>query len=58
MSLFKEYVEHGWALTPIKEGQKRPTHQKWNTREKAITDPKRAQYLESAGLLHAYCVFR
>ena len=54
MSLFTDYVEHGWKLTPIEPGQKSPRRQKWNQLAKAITTLEKAQYLESAGLCHAY----
>ena len=54
MNPFQEYVAHGWALTRIEPGLKAPKRQKWNTREKAITDPEKAQWLESAGLCHAW----
>jgi hypothetical protein len=29
---FREYVEHGWVLCPIREGEKRPRGAGWNLR--------------------------
>ncbi|MGE0367073.1 MAG: AAA family ATPase [Phycisphaerales bacterium] len=51
---FDEYVKHGWAICPIREGDKAPRGQGWNTRGKAITTPQRAAVLTGAGLLHAF----
>jgi putative DNA primase/helicase len=51
---FKDYVEAGWVLCSIHEGQKRPRGDGWNKRENGITSPAIAQHLVGAGLCHAY----
>lgn len=55
MSLFADYVTHGWKLCPINPGEKGPTNVKsWNTPERMITHPLAAAQLEAGGLCHAY----
>lgn len=54
MSEFAAYVKHGWVLTPITPGNKRPTHADWNERVNGLTDPIAAARLSAAGLCHAY----
>lgn len=53
----KSYLNNGFALTKASLGKKGPTHQGWNKRENAITDPERAGEFKgmNVGLLHAYC---
>ncbi len=51
---FREYVEHGWVLCSIREGEKRPRGDGWNKRENGITSPERADMLIGGGLLHAF----
>lgn len=52
MSKFREYIEHGWVLVPIKPGQKGPRTRGWNQRKNCVTDPD--FQMHSAGLAHAY----
>lgn len=54
MTLFREYVEHGWKLCFIKDGEKAPRGKGWNKLENAIMDPVRAGHLTNGGLLHAF----
>lgn len=54
MSEFAAYVKHGWVLTPIKPGEKRPSGEEWNRRENCVTHPLAAARLSAAGLCHAY----
>lgn len=55
MSLFADYVRHGWALIDIPRGQKGPRAHGWNTRERAITDPEIAECLDgNVGLAHGF----
>lgn len=52
---FREYIEHGWALTNIPFGSKGPIGQGavgWQKRENAITDPD-FRFM-GAGLCHAW----
>jgi hypothetical protein len=51
---FREYAEHGWALCPIRQGEKAPRGTGWNKRENVITNPARAEHLDGAGLCHAF----
>ena len=51
---FRDYVQHGWVLTPITPGEKRPTGKAWNRRENCVTHPLAAAQLTAAGLCHAY----
>jgi|TARA_B110000263_G_C15101053_1_gene415346 hypothetical protein len=37
MTTFKDYIEQGWALTPLRPGTKKPIRKKWAERENAIT---------------------
>ena len=50
---FKPYVEHGWKLCRIKEGEKGPKYTGWQRRERAM-QPHEAHHAPGAGLLHAY----
>ncbi len=52
MSIFKEYIEHGWKLVPILPGHKGPRANGWQRLENAIIDPEFP--MRSAGLAHAY----
>lgn len=52
MSLFAEYVGHGWALCGIDAGKKAPTYDDWNEASKALTEQE-ADGVDGAGLLHA-----
>lgn len=50
-----EYVRAGLALVSIPKGQKGPAVTGWNTRDSAITAPKKAYTLKgNIGLAHAY----
>lgn len=54
-SILADYVNAGWALVPIPQGQKGPIAQGWNLRERCITDPEVAEHLDgNVGLAHAY----
>lgn len=58
--MFQEYIVHGWALCPIKAGEKGPRSKGWNLSENAIRDSQIANGLKAAGLCHAYsgtCAF-
>ena len=56
MTLFFEYLEHGWALTPIRNGSKQPLLRSWTRPENAICDPENAhKFNGAAGLLLAHC---
>ena len=56
MTLFFEYLEHGWALTPIRNGSKRPLVKSWARPESAICGSENAHKLNgAAGLLLAHC---
>lgn len=51
--MFAEYAKHGWQLTPIEPGQKRPTRSGWNLPQNVVTHPLAAAQLKAAGLVHA-----
>lgn len=51
MSDFQPYIEHGWALCPLRPGSKSPTGREWNKRENALRPEQKAM---GAGLMHAY----
>ena len=51
---FNQYVEHGWMLCPIRDGEKAPRGYKWNVRENGVTSPQVAANLSGAGLMHAF----
>lgn len=58
--MFQEYTARGWALCPIKAGEKGPRSKGWNLEENAIRDSRIANTLKAAGLCHAYsgtCAF-
>lgn len=50
---FRQYVEHGWKLCPIRDGEKRPRGEYWNSPTRALT-PETAEHTTAAGLMHAY----
>lgn len=54
MSLFQQYVAHGWALCSIQPGSKGPRAKGWNNRENVIRTADEAAILAGAGLCHAY----
>lgn len=50
-----EYIEHGWALCRIPEGQKGPDTKGWNLEANAIRDPAVLNgWTGNVGLLHAW----
>ena len=51
MTTFADYIDHGWALCPLRPGTKKPSGKDWNFRDKALT---KADGLRAAGLMHAY----
>ena len=56
MTLFSEYLEHSWALTPIRNGSKRPLVKSWARPESAICGSENAHKLNGAtGLLLNHC---
>lgn len=50
MTLFSEYVRHGWALCAIERGSKSPRYPQWNTNP---IDADVADNVPGVGLLHA-----
>lgn len=54
--MIKDYIDLGWALTPIKMGTKAPDTKGWNLLENAIRDEAQLDKLlfKNVGLLHAY----
>jgi hypothetical protein len=54
MSEFLPYIEHGWALCPLRPGTKAPAGENWNAPENALTAARAAGRLLGAGLMHAY----
>lgn len=50
---FRPYVEHGWRICRIKEGDKGPRYHKWNYPGFEIP-AEQAEHLRCAGLMHAY----
>ena len=56
MNAYFDYLEHGWALIPIKNGTKQPYLKDWTRPENAIRGSQNADKLNgSAGLLLAHC---
>ncbi len=56
MVTFKDYLEHGWALTPVKSGTKQPFLKDWANPVTAIRGTENAGKLnDAAGLLLAHC---
>ena len=56
MSVINDYLDHGWALTPLRPGTKKPIRKKWAERENAITTLAGLnESVTSVGLLLAYC---
>lgn len=51
---FGEYINAGWYVCAIQQGQRSPTSKGWNQRGSAIADPAIADVLSSAGLLHRW----
>lgn len=54
--MLKEYIDLGWALTPVRSKTKSPELSGWNLRENAITVEGELSKLlfKNVGLLHAY----
>lgn len=53
--ILAEYVRAGFVLVPIPAGEKGPVVKGWNDRERCVTDPETAEYLDgNVGLAHAY----
>lgn len=50
---FRQYVDHGWRLCRLKEGEKGPKYRNWNTPERAVAAAQ-AEHLPGAGLMHAF----
>jgi hypothetical protein len=50
---FRQYVEHGWKLCRIREGEKGPRYKRWNYPGEEIP-LNQVEYLAGAGLMHAY----
>jgi len=50
---FRPYVEHGFSLCAIRDGEKRPRGDNWNSPERALTT-EQAERATAAGLMHAY----
>ena len=51
-----DYINHGFALTPLRQGTKEPVRKDWPSLANAITSVDGAQQLNgSAGLLLAHC---
>ncbi len=56
MSAFEDYLQLGWALTPLRPSTKEPYLKGWQLPENAIRGVENANRLnESAGLLLAHC---
>ena len=56
MATFKDYLEHGWLLTPLRDGTKQPFLKDWSKLGNAIQGADSDKELgSSAGLLLAYC---
>ena len=56
MNPFGKYLEHGWALTPLKTGSKSPYLQNWNEIGNGIRGVGNANRIsDGAGLLLAFC---
>ncbi len=56
MSAFEDYLQLGWALTPLRPSTKEPYLKGWQLPENAIRGVQNAYRLnESAGLLLAHC---
>jgi len=56
MNAYFDYLEHGWALTPIKNRTKKPCLKDWTRPVNAIRGSQNADKLNgSAGLLLAHC---
>lgn len=53
--ILAEYVRAGLVLVPIPRNEKGPVAKDWNVRERCISDPEIAEYLDdNVGLAHAY----
>jgi KaiC/GvpD/RAD55 family RecA-like ATPase len=50
---FRPYVDHGWKLCPIRDGEKRPRGENWNSPARAMSAAQ-ADHATAAGLMHAY----
>lgn len=50
---FRPYVDHGWKLCPIRDGEKRPRGDNWNAPARAMSAAQ-AEHVTAAGLMHAY----
>ena len=56
MVIFRDYLEYGWALTPLRPSSKKPYLINWSQQENAIRGSLRSDELgQSAGLLLAHC---
>ena len=56
MITFKDYLEHGWLLTPLRPGTKQPCLRDWSKLGNAIQGTDSDKELgSSAGLLLAHC---
>ena len=56
MVTFKDYLEHGWLLTPLRAGTKQPFLKDWSKLGNAIQGTDSDKELgSSAGLLLAHC---
>ena len=57
MNNFSDYLDHGWALTPLSPGTKKPVLRNWARPEKAIRGLENTRVLNksAAGLLLAHC---
>ena len=56
MTQFEEYLQNGWALTPVRRGTKKPHLTGWQLQDNSIHSVNDAYKIEeSAGLLLAHC---